>query len=205
MTATEHLPRTEATYQLHRCHISFWRGLWYKGHLSYPPKNSRVPRCTEQHISQVTHNSYNKAFIVLRPLPQNTMCCIEANYKNVFGSPDAPALDQISRLLHSQSGAPIPPRKCFIKRFTNALVAGFLSPESECSQCLSRATRRMCTLTNHSFGSLSSVGSNPLNSAPNGALTWVSSREAGINYIYYTMIEIPASVWNFYSSYRIFI
>lgn len=120
MTATEHLPRTEATYQLHRYHISFWRGLWYKGHLSYPPKNSREPKCTEQHISQVTHNSYNKTFIVLRPLPQNTMCCIEANYKNVFGSPDAPALDQISRLLHSQSGAPIPTQmfykeiyKCF--------------------------------------------------------------------------------------------
>lgn len=118
---------------------------------------------------------------------------------------------QMHQLWIKSQGCSIPslglpfPRKCFIKRFTNALVAGFLSPESECSQCLSRATRRMCTLTNHSFGSLSSVGSNPLNSAPNGALTWVSSREAGINYIYYTMIEIPASVWNFYSSYRIFI
>jgi hypothetical protein len=42
---------------------------------------------------------------------------------------------------------------------------------------------------NHSFGSLSLVGSNPLNSVPNEALTWLNNNtKPGINYIYYGMI-----------------
>lgn len=59
---------------------------------------------------------------------------------------------------------------------------------------------------NHSFGSLSSVGPNPLHSAPNEALPWLNNnREAGIDYIHYSRIQTPASMWNFHSSYRILV
>lgn len=37
-TTPEHLPVTEATYHPHRCHISFQRGLGYKGHSAYPQR-----------------------------------------------------------------------------------------------------------------------------------------------------------------------
>jgi hypothetical protein len=54
------------------------------------------------------------------------MCYIEAaNYKNVFGSPDVPALDQISRLLHFQSGAPFLSKRP-VKKSTNVFVTGVL-------------------------------------------------------------------------------
>lgn len=208
MTTTEHLPITEATYHLHRCHISFRRGLWYKGHQSYPPKNSRESRSTEWNSTQVTRSSYNKAFIVLHDLYPRTQCAVSKQIIKMC------LAVQMCQLRIKSQGCSTPslglpfPRKWFTKRFTDALVTGFLR---ECSQCLSRATWRLCMLaTNHSFGSPSSVGSNPLTSAPNEALTWLNNnREAGINYIYKVHInyyDIDTSIeWNFYSSYRIFI
>lgn len=89
-----------------------------------------------------------------------------ANYKNVFGSPDVPALAQISRLLHFQAGAPIPKQTFFFFLQRNLPMFLWLVSLNKCSQRLSRATWRMRMLTiNHPFGSLAWLGPNPLNSA----------------------------------------
>lgn len=107
----------------------------------------------------------------------------------------------------SRLGFPFPSRR-FVKKSTNVFVTGVLEQvlSVPLQSHLEDARTRLRMLTiNHSFGSLALVGSKPLNSALNEALTWLNNdTKPGINYIYYSTIEIPASVWNFCLSYRVF-
>lgn len=103
----------------------------------------------------------------------------------------------------SSLGLPFP-HKHLRKKCTNVFVTGVLE---QVFSVPSRAPWRTCMLAiNHSFGSLSLVGSNPLNYPPNEALDWLNNNtKPEINYIYHRVIWISASVWNFCLSCRIFI